>query len=113
MNAIDFVKEIEKYFGPYENEYRRGIVTIYLNDHFTEDDLDKLYKLTIEGFSSKYKTVPDVAVFRDLADKYNKARGEWYKYENGTVEYLGDGIGIHAPEKRELPGGRQQIEKKT
>jgi hypothetical protein len=102
VTATDFIHEIEKYYGPYDNDHRRDVVCEYLTITFTEKELDKLYKLTVEQFSSKYKTVPDIAVFTDIVNRYNKANGEWYKYAGGKIEFLGEGIGVGKPEPAEL-----------
>lgn len=110
MTSVDFIKEIEKFYGPYENAHRRSVICVWLEDNFTEQDLKKLYKVTLEGFSTQYGKVPDIAVFKELVYKYNKANGEWYRYAGGQIEFLGEGIGVGAGEKELLTDGRKQIE---
>jgi hypothetical protein len=113
MTETDFVKEIEKYYGPYDNEHRREIVREYLKQTYTQPELNILYRLTIQEYSSKYKTVPDVAVFKDLTDQYNKANGEWYRYAGGHAEFLGQSIGINRKDRELLEDVTNRIEDKT
>ena len=74
----------------------------------------KLYRLTLENASSQYGKVPDIAVLKKIINKYNDEHGEWYRYENGHVEWLGEGIGIMKLGKGLIDSpGVKRIEERT
>lgn len=63
MNAIEFVKKIQAYYGEYPKGQMAEIAN-YLRGK-RETLLSELYKQCIKNFSSKWKTAPDVAVFEE------------------------------------------------
>lgn len=61
MTRKEFVKRIQAYYGGYP-EGQRDVISAYLNS-LPEYILDELLAEVIKNYDSKYKTVPDVAVF--------------------------------------------------
>jgi hypothetical protein len=114
VTVDDFISLIEDYYGKYDNEKRREITREYLFDNFSGKDFAKLYKATLLEYSSKWGKVPDIAVFMEVVNNYNRANGEWYRYAGGTIEYLGDGIGVEKPGPEKISSPEvKQIGQKT
>jgi hypothetical protein len=71
LTAKEFMQRIEAYYGDY-TPGQRPIIAAYLSRR-GERYLDLLLPHVIEGFSSTYKSQPDVAIFEqyrgDVTDK--------------------------------------------
>lgn len=65
MNADQFIKRIEEYYGAYANAVR-AITRDYLKG-MSERDLDRLYVAVIENFSNQFRVPPDVAIIRQFS----------------------------------------------
>ena len=114
MDYDGFIHAIEEYYGKYSNPYLRDTVRTYLSSEIKSDELPKLYRLTLENFSTQYGKVPDIAVFTRIINQYNNEHGEWYRFENGHVAWLGEGIGIVKPGKELIDSpGVKGIEERT
>ena len=114
MTVYDFITEIEKYYGKYDSDHRREVVREYLRLNIKENEINKLYLLTLENFSTQYGKVPDIAVFTRIINQYNDEHGEWYRYADGRVEWIGEGIGITKPDRERIDSpGVKRIEERT
>lgn len=114
MTSEEFINAIEQYYGKYENPYQKNVVLEYIRAEIVDEELPRLYRLTLEGASSQYGKVPDIAVLKKIITKYNDEHGEWYRFENGHVAWLGEGIGIAKPVKELIDSpGVKGIEEET
>jgi hypothetical protein len=95
VTAQEFVKGIERYYGAYDNSYKREVVERFMA-RMEIGRITALYEMVLLYFSDRYGKVPDVAAIRDIedshADELKQKSGEIYfdqqeAYRNG--EYLG------------------------
>lgn len=63
MTVIEFLKDIENYYGL---EYREGQLKYILPFLEKEKKLERLLKYTFEDFPSQYKVLPDIAAFKKI-----------------------------------------------
>ena len=64
MTAKDFITKIQAYYGPYR-EGQHEAIALYLSK-VREMYLDILYDALLLGYSSQYKTTPDIAIFEEF-----------------------------------------------
>jgi hypothetical protein len=65
MTAKEFITRIQEYYGPYRKGQQREIAK-YLAGR-NEVYLDHLYQQCLYGYSSKWRSPPDIAVFQEFA----------------------------------------------
>lgn len=65
MNARQFIAKIQDYYGQYRKGQQREIAK-YLAGR-NEIYLDHLYHQCLYGYSSKWRSPPDIAVFQEFA----------------------------------------------
>ena len=66
MQYNDFISAIEHYYGNYDTPEKKKIMTEYIMDNVSENELEPLFKKIILKISSQYKTPPDVAMLSGL-----------------------------------------------
>ena len=99
MTVQEFMDNIERYYGKYERVFLREDIKGFVEDNYSEAELPILLENIKTTFSTQYKTQPDIAIIESVKREYNKEHGQYYRYANGTVEYLGKGIGLTAPKR--------------
>lgn len=65
MTAKEFITRVQEYYGPYRKGQQREIAK-YLAGR-NEVYLDHLYQQCLYGYSSKWRSPPDIAVFQEFA----------------------------------------------
>jgi hypothetical protein len=65
MTAKEFINRVQEYYGSYRKGQQREIAK-YLADR-NEVYLDHLYHQCLYGYSSKWRSPPDIAVFQEFA----------------------------------------------
>jgi hypothetical protein len=70
MTYKEFIIQIQKYYGVYENETVRHDVYEYVKSMYYESELDQLLFNVKKHFSIKWKTQPDIAIFNETEKKY-------------------------------------------
>ena len=66
MRYNNFISAIENYYGNYSTPEKKLIMTEFIMDNVSEDELETLFKKIILNISSQYKTPPDVAMLAGL-----------------------------------------------
>ena len=104
MNAKEFVAKIEQYYGPYPEDFIKGMVFAYVCKQ-PEDILAELLACLFKGFSSQYGKVPDIAAIEKIKNENGETLrrlGGNYEDENGNIYRGGVRIG-HYDRDRFIP----------
>jgi len=70
MTAMEFMVNIQKYYGAYTNELHKKVLLKYLLP-FDPGVLRDMFDIVLEEYSTKWKTVPDLAIIKELVEKYD------------------------------------------
>lgn len=62
MTYYEFMLELQKYYGPYENEQVKIDTGKYVKENYYKSELSKLLYNIKKHFSTKWKTHPDIAI---------------------------------------------------
>lgn len=101
MTDIDFVKEIQDYYGEYPKGQKKAIGKYVVKKSARE--LDILYEVCLLDYSTRWGKPPDIAIFEELARKHEiRSPTEIYEDNLGNI-YLGDRMIGHMDSSRFIP----------
>jgi hypothetical protein len=85
MTAKEFITRIQEYYGPYRKGQQREIAK-YLAGR-NEVYLNHLYQQCLYGYSSKWRSPPDIAVFQEFSqDALIEAKKQLQITGQGQIE---------------------------
>lgn len=103
----EFIANLIKYYGPYDNDTVEQLVFLYIQKKFKESDLENVLLTITQNHTNKFKTKdrgcpPDIAIIQTIFDsparQETKAMVAWDKVKKGssmdTVFF--DDVTIHA-----------------
>lgn len=108
MTATVAIHLIEGYYGPYEYPLTKSMTFDFLRDEFRDDELNIIVDKVIHGY--KYRQTPNIAVFEQFKDEYNKA--EINKVNGnliGNHQIKGHVLMIENPPNEEQRAAAQQM----
>ena len=89
MVVDDFIKNIEKVYGEYENPNLRVVVKKYLSEDIDPNQLSTLYRTVLYGHKAIFKA-PCIATIEECIDKARMKKGKFEPYrikETNTTVY--------------------------
>lgn len=79
MVVDDFIKNIEKVYGEYENPNLRVVVKKYLSEDIDPNQLSTLYRTVLYGHKAIFKA-PCIATIEECIDKARMKKGKFEPY---------------------------------
>lgn len=78
MTLEDFISRVQNYYGVSYHIGQQEAIVEYLGAK-TPEYLSALYKTCLLRFSSKWKTVPDIAIFEEVRDEVLQRMREYQR----------------------------------
>ncbi|MBA7524284.1 hypothetical protein ES705_16421 [subsurface metagenome] len=106
MTHKSAINLLEGYYGTYERELTKGMIYNYLEEEFTEGELEIIMDRVIKGYTGQFRFTPDIHIIEQFKDGYNEEQRN--KVDGKTIGNRREGKKTYMIAKR--PDGEQMEE---